>query len=195
MSYLYSYESLISNLPQEPTLKISSCQQDSRQDPDSPIFAVLILHFSTRIKFLTIVLFYLACIGAFSLGTVCAWSSPVLPYLVDCDLSPNCTEGGEKKCCDLTISLSSEESSWIGSIFPLGALVSGQVSIYIARGPFINYIKQNFRTSSSPAKCFFFFMLLPATVDLYCIRLSCHMFHIYYCRGRNMLYFLTMSFL
>ena len=156
---------------------------------------MLILHFSTRIKFLTIVLFYLACIGAFSLGTVCAWSSPVLPYLVDCDLSPNCTEGGEKKCCDLTISLSSEESSWIGSIFPLGALVSGQVSIYIARGPFINYIKQNFRTSSSPAKCFFFFMLLPATVDLYCIRLSCHMFHIYYCRGRNMLYFLTMSFL
>ena len=74
-----------------------------------------------------------ACIGAFSLGTVCAWTSPVTPYLTDCiaDHNQNLTEGETKNYCDLPVELNDISTSLISSLFPVGALVSGQVSSFL----------------------------------------------------------------
>jgi hypothetical protein len=73
--------------------------------------------------------FVLACIGAFSQGTVGAWTSPVLPYLTDCieDHNQNLTEEEVKHYYELPIALDASAASWIGSLFPIGALISGQV--------------------------------------------------------------------
>ena len=51
-----------------------------------------------------------ACIGAFSWGTVLAWTGAALPYIAGC-------------LDDCDYSYTAEQGSWIGSIAPLGCLV------------------------------------------------------------------------
>ena len=61
----------------------------------------------------------IACIGATDLGLALAWTSPALPYIVDCS-------GAD---CDYNFSVS--VGSWIGSLVNLGCLVSVFVTGYV----------------------------------------------------------------
>ena len=54
-------------------------------------------------------MFFAACLGAFSLGTVLAWTSPALPHIADC-----------LQDCDYFYT--AIEGSWIGSLATLGCL-------------------------------------------------------------------------
>jgi hypothetical protein len=56
---------------------------------------------------------------------VVAWSSPAQPYLNDCKNASD-TET-DTKVCDLSTPLTDDEFSLVGSLFPVGALISGQV--------------------------------------------------------------------
>ena len=66
-----------------------------------------ILNYQTVQIWQTIVL--PACLGAFSLGTVLAWTSPALPHIADC-----------LQDCDYFYT--AIEGSWIGSLATLGCL-------------------------------------------------------------------------
>ena len=62
--------------------------------------------------------------GAFGLGTGLAWTSPALPFLT------NCNPGGvipdfDGQNCTLPVAFSEETGSWIGSLFPVGAMLGG----------------------------------------------------------------------
>jgi len=64
-----------------------------------------------------------ATIGAFSLGIVLAWTSPALPFLSDCnDKSSNFNPNFNN--CTLSKAFTTEEGSWISSLFGIGALLS-----------------------------------------------------------------------
>lgn len=59
-----------------------------------------------------------AGLGAFAQGSADAWTSPALPHISEC------TEEG----CDFNFS--STVGSWIGSIYPLGCLISALLGMY-----------------------------------------------------------------
>jgi MFS family permease len=62
-----------------------------------------------------------ACLGSFGCGTGLAWSSPVLPR-VDHD---QCLDD-----CDIS-DVSASVASWIGPVFPLGAVFAGPMAFYL----------------------------------------------------------------
>ncbi len=78
-----------------------------------------------------IVATFSATIGAFALGTGLAWSSPALPYLVECIEHSNTSVpiNGTHPLCTIPHSFTEEQGSWIGSLFPVGALLGSQVWI------------------------------------------------------------------
>ena len=68
-----------------------------------------------------------ATMGGFSLGIVLAWTSPVLPFISDCNdqfgkYNPNLNN------CTLPQAFTKEEGSWISSLFGIGALFSCAIS-------------------------------------------------------------------
>jgi len=68
-----------------------------------------------------------ATMGGFSLGIVLAWTSPVLPFISDCNdesskYNPNLNN------CTLPKAFTKEEGSWISSLFGIGALFSCAIS-------------------------------------------------------------------
>ena len=62
------------------------------------------------------------------MGTVIAWTSPAQPYLNKCAANETSVEEGQK-VCDLD-ALEDSEFSLVGSLFPIGALISGQARTY-----------------------------------------------------------------
>ena len=65
--------------------------------------------------------------GGLSLGIVLAWTSPVLPFISDCNdesskYNPNLNN------CTLPKAFTKEEGSWISSLFGIGALFSCAIS-------------------------------------------------------------------
>jgi len=68
-----------------------------------------------------------ATMGGLSLGIVLAWTSPVLPFISDCNdesskYNPNLNN------CTLPKAFTKEEGSWISSLFGIGALFSCAIS-------------------------------------------------------------------
>ena len=68
-----------------------------------------------------------ATMGGLSLGIVLAWTSPILPFLSDCNdqfhnFNPNLNN------CTLPEAFTKEEGSWISSLFGIGALFSCAIS-------------------------------------------------------------------
>ena len=69
-------------------------------------------------------LFPIANLGAFGLGTGLAWTSPALPALSNCNAG-GLIENPDWNNCTLPVAFSEETGSWIGSLFPVGAMVGG----------------------------------------------------------------------
>ena len=68
-----------------------------------------------------------ATMGGLSLGIVLAWTSPILPFLSDCNdqfhnFNPNLNN------CTLPEAFTKEEGSWISSLFGIGVLFSCAIS-------------------------------------------------------------------
>ena len=61
---------------------------------------------------------FAAGLGAFAQGSADAWTSPALPHISEC------TE-------DCDFNFSSTVGSWIGSIYPIGCLISALLGIFI----------------------------------------------------------------
>ena len=69
------------------------------------------------------VLKFSATMGGFSLGIVLGWTSPILPFLTNCnDQSSIFNENFNN--CTLPKAFTKEEGSWISSLFGIGALFS-----------------------------------------------------------------------
>ena len=60
------------------------------------------------------------------MGTVIAWTSPAQPYLNKCAANMSLVVEDGQMVCDLD-ELEDPEFSLVGSLFPIGALISGQV--------------------------------------------------------------------
>ena len=63
-----------------------------------------------------------ANLGAFGLGTGLGWSSPALPYLSNCNEENATIFDTELNNCTLPEAFDDETASWIGALFPIGAI-------------------------------------------------------------------------
>ena len=70
-----------------------------------------------------------ANLGAFGLGTGLAWTSPALPFLTNCN--EEYVPDSELNNCTLTKAFSEETGSWIGALFPVGAMVGGFITGFL----------------------------------------------------------------
>ena len=66
----------------------------------------------------------IANLGAFGLGTGLAWTSPALPFLTNCNVGGDIVFPDGQNCT-LPEAFSEETGSWIGSLFPVGAMLGG----------------------------------------------------------------------
>lgn len=70
---------------------------------------------------------FAATVGSFGLGTGLAWSSTALPYLIDCNEKNGEHVEGHVNCTYST-AFTTDEGSWIGSLFPVGALIASFIA-------------------------------------------------------------------
>ena len=64
-----------------------------------------------------------ATMGGFSLGIVLGWTSPILPFLTNCNDQSSIFNTNFNNCT-LPKAFTKEEGSWISSLFGIGALFS-----------------------------------------------------------------------
>ena len=66
-------------------------------------------------------------LGAFSMGAAIAWTSPTLPNLEDCSNNTLKPDG----CAFEGVEYTSDQTSWIASLFNIGALISSCITGFV----------------------------------------------------------------